>query len=172
MNQETISGIVSELKVIPTRTRRSMVTFKLSGKKCKSFGNVAEACAMLEGKEAKIEAKEGLFRGEKEFAVISVEATADGKETSAKDIRQVPTQKSAPPTGPATKGMVRWHGRPGEWEQFRSQIVKCGTARMLEIFDKLPHPDCSQEQWNELIKEYRDNEKSHAEELRAHAHGL
>src|SRR5271169_3489185 len=143
MNQETISGIVSELKVIPTRTRRSMVTFKLSGKKCKSFGNVAEACAML-----------------------------DGKETSAKDIRQVPTQKSAPPTGPAPKGMVRWHGRPGEWEQFRSQIVKCGTARMLEIFDKLPHPDCSQEQWNELIKEYRDNEKSHAEELRAHAHGL
>lgn len=172
MNHETISGIVTDLKVIPTRTGRSMVTFTVSGKKCKSFGDVADACAPLEGKEAKIHAKEGSFRGEKEFAVISVEATVNGQEVSAKDIRQVPARKFVPPTEPAREGMVRWHVRPGERERFRSVIVKYGTARMLEIFDKLPHPDCSQEQWSELMKEYCDKEKADAEVLRAHARRL
>jgi hypothetical protein len=172
MNQQTISGTVSNLRIIPTRTGLSMAAFTVGDKKCKAFGNVADACASLDGVEVQIEGKEGSFRGEKEYAVTSVRSKVDGQEVSATDTRKVPAQKLAPTSGPAPAGMVRWNVRPGEREHFRSEILKYGTARMLELFDKLPHPDCSEEQWQELMEEYHDNKKAHAEELRGHARNL
>ena len=54
MNQETISGIVSDLKVIPTRTGRSMVMFVLGGKCCKAFGDIAVTLQTLSGVQVEI----------------------------------------------------------------------------------------------------------------------
>ncbi len=174
MNQETkvLTGVVSDLKVIPTRTGRSMVTLTVSGRKCKAFGNLADTCAALDGEQVQINAREGSFRGEKEYAIISLKATVDGQEVSATDTRTVPAAQSVPPRGPVPAGMVRWHARPGERAQFRSEIVKYGNARMLEIFDRLPHPVCKEEEWAELIEEMRKHEKAHAEELRNYARSL
>ena len=166
MNQqqiETISGVVADLKVIPTRFGRKMVTFTLSGKNCKAFDKVAGTVQGLTGKQMELQVTRGYYAGKDEFCVICVHGANSStvEDTSRTNVTVAP----AP-------GMVRWHVRPGERDLFRSEIVKYGTARMLEIFDKLPHPDCSEEQWNELMKEFHENKKAHTEELRAHARSL
>lgn len=168
----SFAGCVADLKTIPTRTGRNMVTLTVSGRKCKAFGDLADTCAALDGEEVLIEAREGSFRGEKEYAVIAVKAKLDGKEVSAKDTRRLPAPQSVAPTGPTPAGMVRWHVRPGERERFRAEIVKYGNARMLEIFDKLPHPQCRQEEMIELLEEIRKVERAYAQELHDHALGL
>src|ERR1700730_16948688 len=102
MNSEVthqFNGRIVGVKTVPTQTGRTMVVFTLSGKKCKAFGEAANLCAKLDGEEIHIEAKEGSFRGEKEFAVVSVNATVNGHDISAQDTRTIPAQKSTLPTG-------------------------------------------------------------------------
>ena len=87
MNQETISGTVSDLRVIPTRTGRSMVMFVLGGKCCKAFGDVANTLETLNNVQVEITAKQGTYRGEPEYAVVNLKATVDGRSVTVTDIR-------------------------------------------------------------------------------------
>ena len=61
MSEETISGIVSDLKVIPTRTGTNMVTFVLGGKCCKAFGAIAATLQTLNDDQVEITAKGGTY---------------------------------------------------------------------------------------------------------------
>src|SRR5215467_3445384 len=97
---EVFSGLVTDLREIKTRTGLSMVTFSVSGKKCKAFAELAHTCAKLDGKEVQMEAKQGSFRGEKEYAIISVNARIDGEEISAKDTRTSSASPAVVPSGP------------------------------------------------------------------------
>src|SRR5260370_2773420 len=90
MNQkqtETISGVVADLKVIPTRSGRNMVTFKLDGKMFKAFGDEASAVQTLNGEQVKIEAKRGSYRGKPEYSVVRIKSTVGGREVSVSDTR-------------------------------------------------------------------------------------
>lgn len=167
--RRSFTGQITDMKKIATRTGRSMITFTANGRKCKAFGDVANACLALDGKEVQVEAREGSFRGEEEYTIISVSGKLEGQEISKTDTRTKPVPQSVAPTGPTPPGMMRWSVRPGEHAQFRAEIVKYGNARMLEIFDKLPHPQCSEERWGELWTEFCKVEKVYADELREHA---
>ncbi len=89
MNQETISGIVSDLKVIPTRTGKNMVTFVLGGKSFKAFGDIAAVLQALNAKQVEITAKCGTYRGKPEYAVVSLKGTVDGRDVSVSDGRTI-----------------------------------------------------------------------------------
>ena len=87
MSEETISGIVSDLKVIPTRTGTNMVTFVLGGKCCKAFGAIAATLQTLNDDQVEITAKGGTYGGKPEYTVVSVTGTVDGREVSVSDSR-------------------------------------------------------------------------------------
>ncbi len=87
MNEETISGIVSDLKVIPTRTGTNMVTFVLGGKCCKAFGEIAATLQTLNDDQVEITAKRGTYGGKPEYAVVSVKTTVEGRDATVSDIR-------------------------------------------------------------------------------------
>ena len=103
MNQqqiETISGVVADLKVIPTRFGRKMVTFTLDGKQFKAFNEEASTVQTLNGERIKIEAKRGSYRGKPEYAVVSVKATVDGRPVTVTDIRSKAPVRAASGTCP------------------------------------------------------------------------
>ena len=100
MNEETISGIVSDLKVIPTRTGTNMVTFVLGGKCCKAFGDIASTLQTLNDDQVEITAKRGSYRGKPEYAVVSVKTTVDGRPVTVTDIRSNTPVRAASGTCP------------------------------------------------------------------------
>jgi hypothetical protein len=89
MNNETemITGIVSDLKVIPTRTGTNMVTFVLGGKCCKAFGDMAATLQMSNGEQVEITARRGTYLGKPEYAVVNVKATIHGQSVTVTDAR-------------------------------------------------------------------------------------
>jgi hypothetical protein len=87
MNEETISGIVADLKVIPTRSGRNMVTFVIGDQCCKAFGDVAAALQTLTEEQVQITAKRGSYRGKPEYAVVGVKGTVDGRPVTVSDTR-------------------------------------------------------------------------------------
>ncbi len=165
---ETFSGKLEPVNTVNTRSGMPMVTFELAGNRFKAFADVARMLQASENREVEVTAKKGSYKGETEFAVVSVQV---GNGENVTDTRNVSVETAAS-KGPVGKGMIRWHARPGERAQFRSEIVKCGNAQMLEIFDRLPHPVCKEEEWAELMEEMRKHEKAHAEELRNYARSL
>jgi hypothetical protein len=89
MNKETevITGIVSDLKVINTRTGTNMVTFVLSGKCCKAFGDMAATLQASNDEQVEITARRGTYLGKPEYAVVNVKATIDGQSVTVTDAR-------------------------------------------------------------------------------------
>jgi hypothetical protein len=88
---EVITGIVSELKVINTRTGTNMVTFVLGGKRCKAFGDMAATLQTSNDEQVEITARRGTYLGKPEYAVVSVKATVEGRNVSVSDIHTVAT---------------------------------------------------------------------------------
>lgn len=167
MNQETIKGIVANLKVVPTRTGMGMVTFTLDGKCCKAFGDIAATLQTLNEEEVQIIAKRGTYQGKPEYAVESVKGTIDGSKVSVSDIRTAaPTAvTTVKPLEPLEPGMIYWSLRPGEREHFRRQVASWGDAQLLELFERLPHPVCRQEDYMEIIRRIRKLENAVLEEF-------
>jgi hypothetical protein len=87
MNEETINGIVSDLKVIPTRTGTNMVTFVLGGKCCKAFGQMAATLQTLNDDQVEITARRGTYGGKPEYAVVNVQTTVEGRNVTVSDTR-------------------------------------------------------------------------------------
>jgi hypothetical protein len=87
MNEETISGIVSDVRVIATRSGRNMVTFVIGDKCCKAFGDIAAALQTLNEEQVQITAKRGTYRGKPEYAVVGVKGTVDGRSVTVADTR-------------------------------------------------------------------------------------
>jgi hypothetical protein len=100
MNEETISGIVADLKVIPTRTGTSMVTFVIGAKCCKAFGDIAAALQTLNEEQVQITAKRGTYRRKPEYTVVSVKGTVDGRPVTVTDTRSNAPVRAASGTCP------------------------------------------------------------------------
>ena len=164
MNNETISGIVADLKVVPTRTGISMVTFVIGDKSCKAFGDVAATLQTLNEEQVQITAKPGTYRGKPEYAVVSVNGTVEGRKVSVSDIRKAPPPAQTPEK-PLEEGMVRWCTRPGEREEFRRRVAWCGDAQLLELFERLPHPVCRKEDYVEITRGVGKHDRAVLEEF-------
>lgn len=82
-----ITGIVSELKVVNTRTGTNMVTFVLGGKPCKAFGDMAATLQTSDDEQVEITARRGTYLGKPEYAVVNVKATIDSRSVTVTDAR-------------------------------------------------------------------------------------
>jgi hypothetical protein len=100
MNHETFNGIVAGLKVIPTRSGKTMVTFAIGDKCCKAFGDVAATLQTLNEEQVQITAKRGAYRGETEYTVVSVKGTVDGRPVTVTDTRSNAPVRGASGTCP------------------------------------------------------------------------
>lgn len=100
MNDERTSGIVANLTVISTRTKRNMVTFVIDGKYCKAFGDVAATLQALNGVQVEIMAKRGSYRGQVEYSVTSLTATVNGRPVTVTDTRSIAPVRASSGTCP------------------------------------------------------------------------
>jgi hypothetical protein len=66
---ENLSGNISNLKTVSTRSGRPMITFKIGTILCKAFGELASAIHKAEGKHIEISGRKGCFRGVTEYTV-------------------------------------------------------------------------------------------------------
>ena len=66
---QNLSGCVSDMRAIPTRSGRAMITFKIANTPCKALGDLASAIQKAQGKQIEISARKGTFRGMDEYAV-------------------------------------------------------------------------------------------------------
>jgi hypothetical protein len=82
-----ITGIVSDLKVINTRTGTNMVTFVLDGKCCKAFGDTAATLQSSNDEQVEITTRRGTYQGKPEYAVVSVKATIESQSVNLTDAR-------------------------------------------------------------------------------------
>jgi hypothetical protein len=133
MNNETISGIVADLKVIPTQTGKSMVTFVIGDKCCKAFGDVAATLQTLNEEQVLITAKPGKYRGKPEYAVVSVKGTVDGQSHTATDIRRNTPVRAASGACPRSGAQVPpgdfYPGLTGEQHE---KMMRSGTRKLSE----------------------------------------
>jgi hypothetical protein len=87
MNEkEIISGVVADLKVIPTRTGKSMVMFTVDRRNVKAFGDNAAALQSLNGEQVTLEVKRGSYMGKEEYAVISVAGRSASTNATPNDV--------------------------------------------------------------------------------------
>ncbi len=103
---DNLSGIVSNVRTVPTQSGRLMVTFMVGSTRCKAFGELASTIQNTLGKQIEISARKGSFQGTTEYSVEALK-TIDGNLVALKDTRSVSTNehtsKSAPDpqaTGP------------------------------------------------------------------------
>jgi hypothetical protein len=94
---ENLSGCVSDMRALKTKSGRAMITFKLDGRNCKAFGDLAAEIQKVEGKEIAISARKGSFQGVTEYAVESLKAI-DGTIVNLRDTYK-PEPVAAGPTG-------------------------------------------------------------------------
>jgi hypothetical protein len=164
MSHETITGVVSNLKVIPTRSAMNMVTFTLGERSCKAFGEVAAAVQSFGDEKVEIIATRGVYRGQPEYAVVSAKAVVEGREVSVRAVRTV-SPRVETPRKPLEAGMIEWHTRPGERDRFRVKVAAYGDAALLDLFDKLPHPVCSKERFSEMARVMNKHDEAVLEEF-------
>ncbi len=99
-----LSGIIHNVHKKPTSTGRCMAVFTMGGKNCKCFGELAEYILQSEGEYAEIEATAGTYRGQTEYALVSVRATVQGRQVSIKDSRSVPKPQATGAKKPDVEG--------------------------------------------------------------------
>jgi hypothetical protein len=100
----SLSGIIHNVHKKPTSTGRCMAVFTMGGKHCKCFGELAEHILQSEGEYAEIEATAGTYRGQTEYALVSVRATVKGRQVSIKDSRSVPKPQATGAKKPDVDG--------------------------------------------------------------------
>jgi len=102
---ENLSGVVSNVRTVSTRSGRLMVTFMVGSTRCKAFGELASTIHNTSGKKIEVSARKGSFQGTTEYSVEALK-TIDGNLVALKDTRSVSTNehtsKSAP--GPQATG--------------------------------------------------------------------
>jgi hypothetical protein len=81
---ENLSGCVSDLKIVPNRSGRLMITFRIGNSSCKAFRELASAIQKAEGKQIEVSARKGSFRGVTEYAVEIVK-TISGTAVNFRD---------------------------------------------------------------------------------------
>jgi hypothetical protein len=100
----SLSGIIHNVHKKPTSTGRCMAVFTMGGKNCKCFGELAEHILQSEGEYVEIEATAGTYRGQTEYALVSVRATVQGRQVSIKDSRSVPKPQATGAKKPDVDG--------------------------------------------------------------------
>jgi len=143
MNGETISGVVSDLKAVPTRTGTNMVTFVLDGKCCKAFGEIAASSQKLNDKQVEITAERGTYQGKPEYAVMSVTAIVDGRRVTVTDTRRKGPAQTASGTCPHCGAqMARRDVCPGFTEEEFEEILRrdFGESVTPEIQEPASNP--------------------------------
>jgi hypothetical protein len=96
---DNLSGVVSNVRLVPTQLGRLMVTFMLGSTRCKAFSELASAIQNTLGKKIEVSARKGSFQGTTEYSVEALK-TIDGNLVALKDTRTVLSNehnsKSAP----------------------------------------------------------------------------
>jgi hypothetical protein len=88
MIMENISGLIGNIKTVPTQSGRLMVTFVVGNTRCKAFGELASAIQNTVGKRVEVSARKGSFQGKPEYSVETLK-TINGTLVGLKDTRTV-----------------------------------------------------------------------------------
>jgi hypothetical protein len=84
MIMENISGLISNIKTVPTQSDCLMVTFVVGNTRCKAFGELASAIQNTVGKRVEVSARKGSFQGQPEYSVETLK-TINGTLVGLKD---------------------------------------------------------------------------------------
>ena len=118
---ENLSGCVSNLQIVPTRSARPMVTFRIGNSSCKAFGDLASAIQKAQGKQIAISARKGSFRGVTEYAVEIVK-TISGTAVNLRD-NSDPASVTAGPTSRVESAQNQRPELVGPKDDERKQIA-------------------------------------------------
>jgi hypothetical protein len=99
---DNLSGVVSNVRLVPTQLGRLMVTFMLGSTRCKAFSELASAIQNTLGKKIEVSARKGSFQGTTEYSVEALK-TIDGNLVALKDTRSVSTNEHASKSAPGSQ---------------------------------------------------------------------
>jgi hypothetical protein len=100
---DNLSGVVSNVRTVPTQSGRLMVTFMLGNTRCKAFGELASTIQNTVGKRVEVSARKGSFQGKPEYSVEELK-TIDGNLVALKDTRTVLSNEHNSKSVPGPQG--------------------------------------------------------------------